>query len=578
MSYCTNCGKEIENGRFLCDECMEKPEQNEEVSENIAEETESEAPGEVQSEVYEAPEEHKEPRATAKKRDLLLASLLIVPSFLIVNSLFFGKIGLGISIGALVIAIVSLWYIIGEKKAMPSGYAAASSLLLLLSSVSLTLSDDNLSKVLSLFMILTLYLVILCEYFGLRSRRAGSYRAFSDVLTMLFKNGFGEIGGACFALLRRTDDEGNITKRRTGNVFAGVALAVPVLFVVVPLLISSDAAFESMFKKFPFDNLFEMIFTVGIGTLYLLILFGRLFRIKSLTPPEQKAPWQGGVDPIMVCSFLAVISAVYVVYLFSQLAYFFSAFSGLLPEDFTVAAYARRGFFEMCAVCAINLLIIFMSSVLCKKGEKGLPSLVKAPCLFLGVFSLILIGTAISKMVLYIGSFGMTRLRIYTSVFMIFLAVVFLAVIARLFVSRLPYMKIILISAGLVMLVTCVADADRVIANYNVNAYLSGKLDTVDVDTLAKLNDSATGALLRLHEKADEPIKRQAANVLNRRLSEHYDITYNNDGTIEFKRKNNDIFDINLTEENAIKLLFENKEQFGVQSYIADEPGFEYNF
>ena len=160
---------------------------------------------------------------------------------------------------------------------------------------------------------------------------------------------------------------------------------------------------------------------------------------------------------------------------------------------------------------------------------------------------------------------------------MIFLAVVFLAVIARLFISRLPYMKIILISAGLVMLVTCVADADRVIANYNVNAYLSGKLDTVDVDTLAKLNDSATGALLRLHEKADEPIKRQAPNVLNRRLSEHYDITYNNDGTIEFKRKNNDIFDMNLTEENAIKLLFENKEKFGVQSYIADEPGFEYN-
>ena len=69
-----------------------------------------------------------------------------------------------------------------------------------------------------------------------------------------------------------------------------------------------------------------------------------------------------GIDAVAVNTFLAVLSAVYLLYLFSQSAYFFSAFRGLLPEEFTVAEYARRGFFEMSVIAVINFIVVSISS------------------------------------------------------------------------------------------------------------------------------------------------------------------------------------------------------------------------
>ena len=50
---------------------------------------------------------------------------------------------------------------------------------------------------------------------------------------------------------------------------------------------------------------------------------------------------------VTLCVALGMISLVYVLYLVSQLAYFSGGFSGILPKGYTMAEYARRGFFEM---------------------------------------------------------------------------------------------------------------------------------------------------------------------------------------------------------------------------------------
>ena len=51
---------------------------------------------------------------------------------------------------------------------------------------------------------------------------------------------------------------------------------------------------------------------------------------------------------------MAVFAAVYILFFAVQSSYLFGAFSRTLPEDFTVAQYAREGFFELCRVMAIN--------------------------------------------------------------------------------------------------------------------------------------------------------------------------------------------------------------------------------
>ncbi len=545
MAFCTQCGKEVEDMGMLCDECLNNVESQDAVSEEP-----------------ETPELFLPPRKTAKSRDLILSALLILPSLLLINSLFFGGVGLGLTVSIVLISVISFWYAFREKKKLPSYYSIVLSALLMLSSLSLTFSDEGITKGLSVVAILPIYMVVLTEHFGVRARKAGTYRAVADIMDTIFLHGIGKMSDGVFALFRKTDNDGNITKRRAGNIFAGIALAIPVLFVVVPLLISSDAAFEGIFKNLTFGDIWELVVTLCLGILYFLAVFSRLFTMKDMTPPEEKESTFKGIEPISICSFLGALSVAYIIYLFSQLAYFFSAFSGLLPEDFTVAEYARRGFFEMCAVCAINLLIMFLTSVLCRKNENGLPTAVKALNMFLGVFSIILIVTAISKMALYIDRLGMTRLRIYTSVFMIFLGFVFITVMLKLFVRRIPYMKVILVAACSILLVTCLVDVDRVIANYNVDAYLSGKLDSVDVVTLEHLDSSAVKPLLKLYREGDEYTKASAQRALTKRLREHFDIIQYDDATYVLRRKDFDIRNFNLPEHLAIKSLEDNWQEF----------------
>ena len=75
-----------------------------------------------------------------------------------------------------------------------------------------------------------------------------------------------------------------------------------------------------------------------------------------------------------------------------------NAFAGFLPENYTTAQYARRGFFEMTVICAINVALISFSLLICKKDKKGNhPLAVRIICAFICLFSLIIVATVIGK-------------------------------------------------------------------------------------------------------------------------------------------------------------------------------------
>ncbi len=217
----------------------------------------------------------------------------------------------------------------------------------------------------------------------------------------------------------------------------------------------------------------------------------------------------------------------------------------------------------MATVCLINLGMVMAVLLMVRKKEGKEPLSARLFSLFLCVFSLLLIATAMSKMFLYIDSFGMTRLRILTSVFMVFLAVVFCAVGVRLFVRKLPYMKIALVAAVLLTAVMGFADLDRVVAKYNVEAYLSGTLDSIDMDALYMLHsDSIVPYVWRLTEDANEQVRDDAYEILYDRLWDHglaeYDNTLRNVKLIDVAY---DWRGYNIPEYEAFCLLKEHAQQ-----------------
>lgn len=301
--------------------------------------------------------------------------------------------------------------------------------------------------------------------------------------------------------------------KNTGAVGIGLLAAVPVMAVMIPLLMSADAAFEGLLALLPEWNFNEAIVTAILGAMLGILLYTRGTALHHHKPAEAAPRSAKGVHPLTVNTILFAVAALYLVYLASQLAYFVGGFSGILPENFTLAEYARRGFFEMSQLAAINLALIALAVGLVKKEEKT-PLATRLVCLFLGVITMFLIAAASAKMLLYIGSYGLTRARVTTEVFMLWLAITTVAVCIWLFREKLPYMKVSMVAALALCAVLFWADVDTQVARYNVRAYQTGKLATVDVGYLSTLSSGALPYLEALTQDADPEVAEAARQAL----------------------------------------------------------------
>ena len=501
------------------------------------------------------------PYRASTRRDMIFALLLAVLSILCADFYFWGGAGPAAGIATVCLLLTGAAYLWRSRKTV-TAYGCFCCAVCLACALSLIFNDSF--KFLSVLTIILCAALAILEFMQLRSRTDGSFRSIGDVCYIVFAMTFGKLADGGYALFHKQGEDGSPERRKTGSVLLGLVIALPVLLIIVPLLVLSDAAFESMVELLDFAHLSELIGAAVLGLGLFFLLFGLLFSLPRCEREPAERSARRGVEPIIIVTFLSVVALVYVLYLFSQLAYFFSAFRGLLPADYSVAEYARRGFFEMSLLCAINLFIIFLSHLLCRKREGKAPLPVRLLCLFLCVFSLILAATSLSKIILYVDRFGMTRLRILTSIFTVLLVVIFLSVILRLFSRKMPYMKISLVAASLLLLLTAYANVDRVIAAYNVGTYQSGKLSSIDMVTLENLDSNAVVPYLwELTGDADKNVAQEAKVLLSARADSLYAIEYNgSDGTCALGEPLYDWRSRDLTTARAMALLEEHFDEY----------------
>lgn len=355
---------------------------------------------------------------------------------------------------------------------------------------------------------------------------------------------------------------GNGRGKVFGKVLVSCLCAVPVLIVVVPLLLASDDAFHGMMRGM-FSDAPETLVKVCVGVALAVPMTAYGFSLKNRRISKMKPGNAKGMDSIYIVSFLSVISVCYALYLFSQLAYFFSAFQGFLPNGkITYAEYARKGFFEMCAIAVINLIIVFSSLLLAKKKNGKVSPGVQAVATFICVFNLIIIATAISKMVLYIDAYGMTVLRLTTSAFMVFMGIVFMSVILRIYSAKINILKTGLIAAGCIVLILGTANVNRICAAYNYESYCSGKLRFIDVEAIYCLGDEGIPYLVKLTHIQDEFVAGQAKRYLaNECLDTYFDLSYPASSVRELVKMDTAFGSYSIPKAKAYKCLYDYYEE-----------------
>lgn len=295
----------------------------------------------------------------------------------------------------------------------------------------------------------------------------------------------------------------------------GLLMAVPLTFVVVILLIRSDELFADSINEFfvrmpnfSLSVIWEILFAIPIA----MYIFGAVFSMNGAAPAHSgNAPSYRVIPPVIGYVAVTPICVFYFIYTVTQ----FVNIANALEKTLNYSKFARNGFFELCAIAVINLGVIVLMQTFSRRKENDVkPLALRIYTVMISLFTLLIIATAITKMLMYIGEYGMTLLRVYTSWFMVLLAVIFVLIIA-LQVRDYVIWRALFAAFTVMFALLCFGNFEGMIARYNISAYRSGALEELDVSAFGELGYSAAAPAAELLENtSDEWLKRKLKDIL----------------------------------------------------------------
>lgn len=207
----------------------------------------------------------------------------------------------------------------------------------------------------------------------------------------------------------------------------GTLIALPMLLVFGALLTSADAVFEKLINDlFNWDvyEIFTHIFWIGF---WAWVVAGFL-RMTFIWKEQAAKPstYKGTLGAVEISMVLGSLIALFLGFVIVQARYLFGS-TELLRSliKLSYAEYARRGFFELVTVAALVLPFLLLMHWLMKKEDARLERLFRLLSGAVIALLFVIMFSALYRMRLYQIEFGLTELRLYTTAFMGWLAIVF---------------------------------------------------------------------------------------------------------------------------------------------------------
>jgi hypothetical protein len=295
----------------------------------------------------------------------------------------------------------------------------------------------------------------------------------------------------------------------------GLLISLPLFLIVIYLLSSADAVFQQQVsgieELFQHLDLGQMIFHTVWIVLVALYIFGYIEGLRFPKANEKDMTdleWNTGtgelgvrrkpftLDTTIVITVLVVVNTVYLLFTIVQFSYFFAAGDGILPDGTTYAAYAHKGFAELVVVTLINF-----SLLLCIINWGRNEAILLGSMLSLLVCStIVILISAHLRLSLYEEAYGYTTLRILVHAFMIFLGILLVLALIRVWYARMPLLKQYYIVTIASFVLLNFMNIDIMIAKNNLARYThSGK---IDLYYLSSLSDDIIPTLVHFNQSS----------------------------------------------------------------------------
>ncbi len=436
-----------------------------------------------------------------------------------------GYLGLGMFLFTLFFAGMALAYRLGGGSPVPRG-SFVWLLVMLLSAASFPVLDNGLIAWLNL-----LFLMLVTVYWvsALGENRVEPHlgkRLPADLWNHLFVVPFQNFGCFGTVLVRST------AKTRLGKnlLIALVTLlcSFPVLWFVCRELATVAAGFGELL-----DQLAEVINLRNILSATTLFAIPTAFYLYGLLYGNQHKRYTGGITgekldraaekrrvlpPAAAYALLSVLCLIYALFFVigAMELITFSRNGALTPYDYS--QFARKGFFELCRVSVVNLLVLWGIWLLLDTSSQRSSVPARIFYSLLCCQTLLLIALALCKMGLYIRFCGVTWLRVSTTWFMVLLAVVFGLMLLSQF-REIPLTRWTAAAFCVLFLALCWMDVDGLVVKNAVRRYEETG-DTAAISYSALVEHSVAGApdlydlWLRESEKESSPVLSELADLL----------------------------------------------------------------
>lgn len=274
-------------------------------------------------------------------------------------------------------------------------------------------------------------------------------------------------------------------KKTAKYVFLGLLGSVPLLLVILLLLASADAVFREIFVKMFEDT---NRYSVTLKILMLLVsFFGSYCFVAGMCKKSiaEECPERNKFNAIPAVTATFLLAFVYAVFCTIQIVYLFLG-KMRLPEGYTWASYAREGFFQLLAVCFINLVLVLLCLAYFEESK-----ILKAIITSISLMTYILIASSAFRMLLYIQNYKLTFLRIFVLWSLAVMAVCLCGIIIGIFKKSFPLFRYCTAVVTVFYICLAFAKPDLIIASYNLS-----QDDYEDKHYLANLSADAVPAIV----------------------------------------------------------------------------------
>ncbi len=311
------------------------------------------------------------------------------------------------------------------------------------------------------------------------------------------------------------------------TVLRAVLITAPLVLVFTVLLSRADPVFASVFELPAIDaeRVFSHVVLAGAFAWWSAgWLRGALLGTARRTALPERMPVRLGLLEITMS--LGAVIALFTVFVSLQLRWLFGGADVVLATTgLTVAEYARRGFFELVAVAALAVPLVLGTRAVVE--DDTVVRRHRQLALVLIVLLAAIMTSAMLRMRLYVGYFGLTTDRLYATAFMVWLGTVFGAM--ALTVLRgwtRPFAAMTVLSGFATLFTLNVINPDLLVARVNLGR--PAGVRGVDYAYLARLSGDATPTVVKaLNASEPSPASCAAAKSLRLRWLRQQDASWN---------------------------------------------------